>query len=99
MSEPPNKVPDEVDLEFESDGHEIYERLATTLRPFVVRRKVGGPLTVLGHAVEGPYRGKSGREYYSIVIHDEEGDIASGTFRADQVDGIEEGPAPQNGAS
>jgi hypothetical protein len=101
MSELPNSEPGELHLEFEYDGKEIFRRYAATLRPFVVRRKVRGPLTVMGHAVKGPIRGKlSGADFYSIVIHEEDGvDVSVGLFRADEIDGIEEGPAPQNGAS
>jgi len=101
MSEPLANDDYAEDLVLEYDCDEIFQRHAATLRPFVVRRKKWGPLTVLGHDVVGPYRGKlSGLEQYSIVIHEPDGvDIEVGAFRVDEIDGIDEGEAPHNQAS
>jgi len=101
MSGQLNKDPYAEDLVFEFDCQDIFKRHAATLRPFVVRRKKWGPITIMGHAVVGPYRGVlSGIEQLSIIIHDLDGvDVEVGAFRVEEIDGIDEGSPPQNGPS
>jgi hypothetical protein len=86
--------------EIDCDGEEIFRRHAATLRTFVVRHKKYGTFTVRGQYVKGPYRGKSGTEYYAVIINESGHEVAAGgIFTAADVDGIEEQQASPAAAS